>query len=146
MLKILTVIVLYSGGYMGRFAIIIGAIVVVFIVFVVLYVGSFYHGPNPDSLPPGILRGNISIAGMPDYPVPTGSLGVKNTDGWKFASPLFIVSDGDHYSYNMSMFPGHFLITLDNASYISQELPKKVTIASNEITVVDITLVPVTTK
>lgn len=131
---------------MGRFAIIIGAIVVVFMVFVVLYVGSFYHGQNPDELPPGILRGNLSIVGGSEYQIANGSsaiiLGVRNTDGWKYASPIFIFSEGDHYSYNMSIFPGHFLITLDNNSYTSQDLPEKVTIESNKVTVVDITLMP----
>jgi hypothetical protein len=131
---------------MGRFAILIGAIIVVFLVFVVLYVGSFYHGTNPDDLPPGILRGNISIVGVSEYSISNGSLGVSNTDGWKYASPIFIVSDGDHYSYNMSIFPGHFSITLDNNTFTSSDLPKKVTIESGKTTVVDITLMPMISK
>jgi hypothetical protein len=130
---------------LGRFAIIIGVIFIVLLVFVVLYVGSLYSGPNPDDLPPGILRGNISITDAPGYSINDALsypiLGIENTDGWKYASPIFMVPEGDQYSYNVSIFPGHFLVTL-NGSFASSDLPKSVTIESGKTTIFDVTLIP----
>jgi hypothetical protein len=67
-------------------------------------------------------------------------LSITNTDGWKFATPIFLKGHGGHYTYNESLFPGHFKI--DAYNYTSPDLPKGITIESDKTINFDFTLTP----
>lgn len=125
-----------------------GAILAILLVVVAIYmIYSQITAPLPSDLPPGTLRGNVTIVGVSEYEALNSSnvfvLDIVNLDGCKYASPVFLDSAGDHYSYNMSVFPGHFKINISNDNYTSPDLPQKFTIESDKITVVDVVLVPV---
>ncbi len=120
------------------------ATVAILVAIVTIYTIYSQMTITPDQLPPGFIRGNVTILGENETADTTQTfmLTITNTDGWKFATPIFLKGKGGHYTYNESLFPGHFKI--DAYNYTSPDLPKRVTIESDRTIVVDLTLTQVT--